>query len=128
MAKTILIVDDTKTITSLIQVFLMGWDFTFAVAQDGIEGLLKARELRPALVISDVQMERLDGYGLCSAIRADSALRETPVVMLTSLKDEAARARGREVGATAFLNKPVTVGELRETVSRLLNLPLHGSK
>jgi twitching motility two-component system response regulator PilG len=119
----VLIVEDTKTITNLLQVYLMGWGLQFFEAGNGVQGLAKAREIKPDLVISDVQMPEMDGFALCAAVRADSTLHATPFLLLTSLKDEASRQRGRLVGASAFLNKPVSVDELRERVRELLKLP-----
>jgi twitching motility two-component system response regulator PilG len=119
----VLIVEDTKTITNLLQVYLMGWGLQFFDAGNGVQGLAKARELKPDLIISDVQMPEMDGFALCAAVRADSTLHGTPFLLLTSLKDEASRQRGRLVGASAFLNKPVSVDELRERVRELLRLP-----
>jgi twitching motility two-component system response regulator PilG len=120
----VLIVEDTKTITNLLQVYLMGWGLQFFDAGNGVQGLAKAREIKPDLVISDVQMPEMDGFALCAAVRADSSLHATPFLLLTSLKDEASRQRGRLVGASAFLNKPVSVDELRERVRELLKLPV----
>ena len=122
----VLIVEDTKTITNLLQVYLMGWGLQFFDAGNGVQGLAKARELKPDLIISDVQMPEMDGFALCAAVRADSSLHGTPFLLLTSLKDEASRQRGRLVGASAFLNKPVSVDELRERVRELLKLPVKG--
>jgi twitching motility two-component system response regulator PilG len=119
----ILIVEDTKTITSLLQVYLMGWGLEFVEAKDGEEGLRKAREAKPDLIISDVRMPVMDGFELCAAVRSDKSLHETPLLLLTTLKDEASRQKGKLVGATAFLSKPVAVDELREKVGQLLNLP-----
>jgi len=119
----VLLVDDTRTLLSLIQVYLMGWGLEFLQAKDGVEGLAKAREHKPAIVISDVQMPGMDGFELCAAIRADRTLSATPLVLLTSLNDQAARRKGKLVGATAFLTKPVSVEELRRTVSTILALP-----
>ena len=118
----VLLVDDTRTLLSLIQVYLMGWQLEFHEAKDGLEGLAKARELRPALVVTDVRMPGMDGFELCAAIRADAELHSIPVVLLTSLNDETSRKKGRLVGASAFLTKPVSVDELRETVGALLRL------
>lgn len=121
--KNVLIVEDTPTILMLIKVYLMGWPLQFTEARDGAEGLRLARELKPDLVLSDVQMPGMDGFELCAAIRSDPDLQNTPVVLLTSLKDEASRKKGALVGARAFLNKPVSVEELREKVRDLLDLP-----
>lgn len=119
----VLIVDDTKTLLSLVQVYLMGWGLEFVEAHDGLEGLRKARESKPDLVISDVRMPEMDGFELCAALRADPVLHATPVVLLTSLTDAGARAKGMLVGASAFLTKPVTVRDLRAAVSAALGLP-----
>jgi twitching motility two-component system response regulator PilG len=119
----VLLVDDTRTLLSLIQVYLMGWRLEFHEAKDGLEGLAKARELKPALVVTDVRMPGMDGFELCAAIRADEELHQLPVVLLTSLNDEASRKKGRLVGASAFLSKPVSVDELRQIVGTLLRLP-----
>ena len=67
----VLLVDDTRTLLSLIQVYLMGWQIQFVEAKDGTEGLARAREHRPALVISDVRMPGMDGFELCAAIRGE---------------------------------------------------------
>ena len=116
----VLIVEDTKTITSLLQVYLMGWGLEFVEAKDGEEGLRKARETRPDLILSDVRMPVMDGFELCAALRADPALRQTPVVLLTMLGDETSRQRGLLVGADAFLTKPVGPAELKQTISAVL--------
>lgn len=119
----VLLVDDTKTLLSLVQIYLMGWGLEFTVAGDGLEGLAKCRAERPDLVITDVRMPRMDGFELCAAIRADPEYSSTPVVLLTSFGDEASREKGRLVGATAFLQKPITVEALRGVVAKLLRLP-----
>ncbi len=119
----VLLVDDTRTLLSLIQVYLMGWQLEFHEAKDGLEGLAKARELKPALVVTDIRMPGMDGFELCAAIRADQELHAIPVVLLTSLNDETSRKKGKLVGASAFLTKPVSVDELRQTVGTLLRLP-----
>jgi twitching motility two-component system response regulator PilG len=118
----VLLVDDTRTLLSLIQVYLMGWQMEFIEAKDGLEGLEKARAHKPELIISDVRMPGMDGFELTAAIRSDRALHAVPVVLLTSLNDETSRKKGKLVGASAFLTKPVAVEQLRRTVGGLLGL------
>ena len=122
-SRRVLIVEDAKTITLLLQIYLMGWGLEFLEARDGREGLETARRERPDLVVSDVQMPAMDGFELCAAIRRDPLLHATPFVLLTGMKDADARARGEAAGASAFLHKPIVVDDLRATVRRLLDLP-----
>jgi twitching motility two-component system response regulator PilG len=122
----VLLVDDTRTLLSLIQVYLMGWQLEFHEARNGLEGLAKARQVKPDLIVSDVRMPGMDGFELCAAIRADRELHQVPLVLLTSLADDASRKKGKMVGASAFLTKPIAVDELRRTVGTLLGLPPRG--
>jgi twitching motility two-component system response regulator PilG len=118
--KKILLVDDAKTELTIAQVYLTGLGAGFVVAGDGLEALDQMRKEKPGLVITDVRMPRMDGFELCAAIRADPGLADVPVVMLTSLDDGLSRHKGRLVGASAFLTKPVGIDALRSVVSRLL--------
>jgi twitching motility two-component system response regulator PilG len=119
----ILLVDDTKTLISVLKVFLMGWDLEFKEAHDGVAALKTAREWVPDLVISDVRMPGMDGFELCASLRADPALHQVPVVLLTSFGDEVSKRKGMLVGATAFLTKGGSLDELRTTVRDVLKLP-----
>ena len=122
----VLIVEDTQTIATLVKIYLMGWNLTFLDAKDGMQGLAMARASKPDLVISDVRMPRMDGFELCAALRADKDLHAVPVLLLTSLQDEVSRQKGRLVGATAFVKKPVALDELRAIVCELLHLAPKG--
>jgi twitching motility two-component system response regulator PilG len=119
----VLLVDDTRTLLSLIQVYLLGWQLDFVEARDGIEGLAKAREQKPDMIISDIRMPGMDGFEFCAAVRADRALHGVPFIMLTSLTDDMSRRKGKLVGATAFLTKPIAPDQLRSIVAELLKLP-----
>jgi CheY-like chemotaxis protein len=114
----VLIVEDTHTLRTLIQIYLLQQGWEFLEARDGAEGLERARAHRPDVVISDVKMPVMDGFELCAAIRSDPALRKMPVLLLTMLGDDASRQRGRLVGASAFLTKPVSPTELKEAVRK----------
>ncbi len=118
----VLLVDDTKTLTTLMRVYLMGWSLEFYEARNGAVALEVARRIRPDLVISDIKMPVMDGVELCGALRSDAALATVPVILLTQLEDQATRERGLRSGATEFLTKPVSVEGLREVVARVLGL------
>lgn len=116
----VLIVDDTHTLRSLVQIYLLAAGWEFIEARDGAEGLERARSVKPDLVISDVRMPVMDGFELCAAIRSEPSLRQVPVLLLTMLGDEASRQRGQLVGASAFLTKPVSPAELKEAVRKIV--------
>lgn len=118
----VLLVDDTKTLTTLMRIYLMGWSLEFYDAQHGAVALDLARRIRPDLVITDIKMPVMDGFELCSALRADPVLAKVPVILLTQLEDPATREKGLRAGATEFLTKPVSVESLREIVARVLHL------
>ena len=91
------------------------------VAADGAEALSLLRSEAVDLVISDVEMPRLDGFGLTSEIRRDDRLRHIPMILVTSLASQQHRERGVEVGADAYIVKSeFDQGELLEVVGRLL--------
>ena len=120
MSKKILIVEDTRTIPEVIKVYLLGNDYEYLQAQNGADGLKLAQQNRPDLIISDIKMPVMDGFQFCEVLKGDSAMKDIPVVLLTSLKDEASRQEGRRVGANGFLNKPINSAELLKTVRSFL--------
>ncbi len=125
--RLVLLVEDTNTVAALIQVYLMGWHIEFMVALNGREALERAFERTPDLVLSDVQMPELDGFGMCAAMRSNPQLYQVPIILLTALKDEESHSRGRMVGATAFLSKPISHKDLQVQVASALNLdPMTG--
>jgi CheY-like chemotaxis protein len=96
---TILIVEDDDAIRNNVTRLLKLEGYDIASAVNGREGLERARELRPDVVITDVSMPQMDGFALLEAIRADRALASTSVMMLTALDDRARRRRALGRGA-----------------------------
>src|SRR5499427_6473219 len=88
----------------------------YAVA-DGRQALEATRQLRPALVLADIMMPRLDGFGLLRAIRDDSALASTPVILLSARAGEESRVEGLQADADDYLVKPFTSPELLARVA-----------
>jgi CheY-like chemotaxis protein len=116
--KTILVVDDSKVTRELIKVYLIVKGVRVLDARDGMEALAIIRVERPDLVLCDLRMPHLDGPGLCRELRADPALRDIPVIILTSNRDEASGRLCREAGARAVLGKPIGPHELHDAVHR----------
>lgn len=118
----VMIVDDNADLREYMRRILGGAGHTVEVAADGQEALDMARTRAPDLIVSDVMMPRLDGFGLVQAVRADAALRETPVVLLSARAGEEARVSGLATGADDYLTKPFTSRELLARVASNLQL------
>ena len=121
MNKKVLVVDDQPHIVRLIQVNLEKEGFEVATARDGVEGITMVRELRPDLVILDVIMPRKDGFEVLREIKADEALAETPVILLTVKSHNADIVEGLREGAELYLPKPFHPKELVSLVKRVLD-------
>jgi DNA-binding response OmpR family regulator len=97
-------------------------NYEVRVENDATRGLAAAREFRPDLIILDVIMPDVDGGELAAAIRTDTALKDTPLLFLSSVMDaETAAKRGNRIGTTPVLTKPTTLAELTGRVEQLLN-------
>ncbi|MFY9289606.1 MAG: response regulator, partial [Methylorubrum rhodinum] len=120
---TILVVDDSITTRTLEKSILEAAGYRVIVCVDGQEALdrLRARIEPVDLVVADVEMPRLDGFGLVEALRREESFARLPVVLMTSRGDEADVARGLELGADAYLTKQkFDQRELLDTIGQLL--------
>lgn len=121
MNRTILIADDHADLRKLIRMTLLGGPFTVLEAEDGVQALADARARRPDLIILDVMMPgELDGYQVCAAVKADPALRDVPVILVTARAQRADLHAGQQAGADAYLIKPFSPMELLERVTAML--------
>ncbi len=117
----ILVVDDSLTTRTLEKSILEAHGYVVRLAVDGIEALSKLRAEHVDLVISDIQMPRLDGFGLLQAIKNDQALKAVPVILVTSLEAREDRERGLALGADAYVVKrKFDQKELLETIGQIL--------
>lgn len=104
-ARSVLVAEDSITSRMLIKSILESAGYTVKTAVDGMEAFTLLRAERFDLVVSDVEMPRLDGFGLIAKIRADPKLAELPVVLVTALETREDRERGIDVGANAYIIK-----------------------
>lgn len=120
--KPILVVDDSITTRTLEKNILeaAGYEVTLATNGEEAFGLLAANGL-PSLIVSDVNMPRLDGFGLTHRVKQDNRYKDVPVILVTSLDSPADKARGIEVGADAYIVKSsFDQGGLLETIEQLI--------
>jgi len=117
---SVLVAEDSITSRTLLKNILESSGFLVATAIDGSDALAQLKTGSFDIVISDVEMPRLDGFGLTAAIRGDSRWAATPVVLVTGLESRADRERGIEVGANAYVVKSsFDQGSLLEVIQKL---------
>jgi signal transduction histidine kinase len=121
-AQRVLVVEDSPTQAQLLRLILEGEGFTVDVAGDGQAAVTRLAAASFDLVVSDVLMPGLTGFELCRIIKADPALREVPVVLVTTLRDPLEIVQALEVGADSFIRKPYEPDAL---VARLRSLLAH---
>ncbi|MDJ0634366.1 MAG: SpoIIE family protein phosphatase [Xenococcaceae cyanobacterium MO_188.B29] len=118
----ILIIDDDIATQMLLKRTLANQGYDIILASNGEEGLIKAREIRPALIICDWIMPRLNGLEVCCKIKAITELSTTFFILLTSLDSVEDRVKGLDAGADDFLCKPIEMYELQARVRAGLRL------
>ena len=113
MAKTILVVEDDQNISELLRLYLEKEGYTVNIADDGGKGVELYRRLKPDLVLLDLMLPVLDGWGVLRAIRQDG---KTPVIMLTAKGETIDKVSGLKQGADDYITKPF---EMKEVLARI---------
>jgi signal transduction histidine kinase/CheY-like chemotaxis protein len=115
---SVLVVEDDRRSADLLRVYLEGAGYAVSIARDGVEGLELAGRLRPAAVILDILLPRLNGWDLLARLKGDPATAEIPVVIVSMTDDQGA---GFALGATDYLVKPVDRAHLLGAMSRCVS-------
>lgn len=108
MTKTkikILIVEDDQTLRDMYSAKFVSEDFEVIQAENGVDGLAMAKSKKPAAILLDVMMPKLDGFATLKELKADKSLKKIPVVMLTNLGQEEDIKKGKELGAADYFVK-----------------------
>ena len=113
MALKILIVEDDNNIADLLRLYLEKENYEVSIASDGGKGVEQFRRFRPDLVLLDLMLPVLDGWGVCRTIRAES---QTPVIMLTAKSELDDKVAGLKYGADDYITKPF---EMKEVLARI---------
>jgi len=121
VSKTVLTIDDSRTMREMLNHALVEAGYRVLQAVDGVEGLevLAANGDIIDVVITDINMPRLDGFGVIEGVRANPAHRATPILVLTTESDAAKKERARSAGATGWIVKPFNPVKLVDAVRRV---------
>lgn len=117
MAKTILVVDDTESLRTLVRSYLSQEGFRVLTAADGRQALFLARDEKPDLILLDLMMPEMDGYEF---MRVYGREAETPIIMLTARIEENDKVLGLELGADDYVTKPFSMRELAARIRAVL--------
>ena len=120
MGKTILTVDDSRTMRDMLKLALSGAGHTVIQAVDGVDGteVLENTGLVD-VIITDINMPRMDGYGFIEHVRRGTANRATPILVRTTESEPAKKMRAREAGATGWIVKPFDPDKLLAAIRRV---------
>ncbi|TCZ74749.1 response regulator transcription factor [Flaviaesturariibacter aridisoli] len=116
----VLIADDEPDIRELLEFHLVRAGYQVVTAQDGNEALVKAQQLHPDLVVLDIMMPGKTGVEVCEILRAQPALKDTLIIFLTALSDEATQIKGLGTGADDYISKPISPKVFVSKVQALL--------
>jgi two-component system, chemotaxis family, chemotaxis protein CheY len=117
--KTILTVDDSATMREMLYETLSRMGFRVVQAVDGVAALETLKQERPDVIITDVNMPRLDGLAFIEEARKDKAHRATPILVLTTETDPGMKERARRAGATGWIVKPFDPDKLATAIRRV---------
>ncbi len=120
MTRSILVVDDEPNILISLEYLMKREGYAVSVARDGEEAIAAILRDRPALVLLDVMMPKKSGFEVCQEVRANDAVKDTLILMLTAKGRETDVAKGLGSGADAYMTKPFSTKELVQKVRQML--------
>jgi len=119
MSKTVLTVDDSRTMRDMLRLALADAGFRVVQAEDGVHGLEVLKGETPSVIVTDINMPRMDGFGFIENVRSDARHRAIPILVLTTESDAAKKDRARRAGATGWIVKPFDPVRLVDAVRRV---------
>ena len=119
MTQTILTVDDSRTMRDMLRMALAEAGYNVLQAEDGVHGLEVLQTAMPDVIVTDINMPKMDGFGLIEAVRKDSRHRGVPILVLTTESDSAKKMRAKEAGATGWIVKPFEPTKLIAAIRRV---------
>ena len=119
MSKTVLTVDDSRTMRDMLRLALIDAGFDVVQAEDGVHGLEVLQGAKPDVIITDINMPRMDGYSFMQGVRADAQHRAIPILVLTTESSPEKKLRARDAGATGWIVKPFDPQKLVDAINRV---------
>ncbi|RZO67911.1 MAG: response regulator [Parvularculaceae bacterium] len=119
MTLSILAVDDSRTMRDMIRLALTSEGFEVFLAEDGVDGLKMLDDLTPDVIITDINMPNLDGFGFIDGVRKDLNDRTTPILVLTTESAAELKQRARNSGASGWIVKPFEQTKLVAAIRRV---------
>ena len=122
MSLTILAVDDSRTIREMLGHTLRQAGYTVILAEDGVHGLEVLETERPDVIVTDINMPIMDGLKLVKRVRSDPVNKDTPIVIITTEGSQEDRQRALQLGANAYITKPIQAPQAVATGKELLRI------
>jgi two-component system chemotaxis response regulator CheY len=119
VSKIILTVDDSRTMRDMLRLALVEAGFEVLQAEDGVHGLEMLQGQAPDVIVTDINMPRLDGYGFIEGVRADPRHRAIPILVLSTESSTEKKLRARDAGATGWIVKPFSPTKLVDAIRRV---------
>jgi len=121
VSSTIMTVDDSPSMRMLLRAALTDLGYTVLEAEDGVQALERLDGVEPDLLITDINMPRLDGFGLIEKVREQDRHRNLPILVLTTESSDEKKQRARSAGATGWIVKPFHPDKLAAAIRRVLH-------
>jgi two-component system, chemotaxis family, chemotaxis protein CheY len=119
LSKRILTVDDSRTMRDMLRLALEEAGFEVVQAEDGVHGLEVLQTENPDVIITDINMPRMNGFGFIEGVRAEPRTRATPILVLTTESDPSKKDKARQAGATGWIVKPFNPTKLVDAIRRV---------
>ncbi|MGH6761724.1 MAG: response regulator [Phyllobacterium sp.] len=119
MSKTVLTVDDSRTMRDMLRFALVDAGYEVVQAEDGVHGIEVLQTVTPDVIVTDINMPRMDGFGFIEHVRRDHQYRAIPILVLTTESDPEKKEKARRSGATGWIIKPFNPVKLVDAIRRV---------
>jgi DNA-binding response OmpR family regulator len=118
--KKILVIEDEEVCVKLLDLVVDKDAYAIIIARDGEEGIAKAKNEKPDLILLDIMLPKVNGYDVAKALRSEQGGVDAPIVVISARAGEQGRERALELGCQEFISKPFRVSQVRDVIDRYL--------